>query len=243
MGEFRKSKGLTIARILCVVFVAVVSQVSSGLAAEVVAIGDFAVVEHGRGHRDARTLNIYAAGTAKRPHLVGSIRTHNQSHALQYLVAHKRYVLAQYWTELEVYDISDPVNPHLVRIFNLKPNHAPWAGGGMVVDGEIATILNTTVSAELRMRGQPQEWSVVPLRPTTELGERTEGLYNDQSRRANPDDFAFCCPRTIYLNGGVFVVEWIISSQTAGLIKYEQHLRLVGSKARVLIDTAEETID
>jgi len=111
------------------------------------------------------------------------------------------------------------------------------------MENEKLIILGTTCSAELVVRGQPSEWELHNLEPTLELQHRTVALYNSESRLKDPADVYANggSPRTIQLNGGVFEVIWEVR-RGGNTIKYEQYLRPVGSKQRLLVGSEFETI-
>lgn len=103
------------------------SQMANALAVQICPLNKIAVIESREWNR--RSLKVVQTDHRKRPIVVGTVQTKNQSYALNELVAYENYVVAQFWNELEIYDVSDRHNPRLVRLLNLKETHSPWGGG------------------------------------------------------------------------------------------------------------------
>jgi len=208
--------------------------------AHVVALDAVAVVEiqttgcHG--------LKAVARDDAKRLVVQGSVCM-KKSFALHHLTHHGRYVIANLWTEVEVYDFADPKRPQLVRSITLDETHPRWGGGGVVNEGDTLLVLGTTVSAEISMSGTPSEWRVRNLDVTPELKRRTETLYSAESRQKDPADLAGGGPRVVPLDGGRFEVRWETTRPSRGLVRHRQFLRAPDTGAKLLIDTQDETID
>jgi len=215
---------------------------ANALAAQICSLDQAAVFVNEREGK--RSLNVVQIGPMKTPVVVGSISTVNQSFALHKLAAHNNYVVAQFWNQIEIYDVSEPSKVRVVKQIDLKETHSSWGGGGILEDGEKIIILGTTCSAELLVKGKPSEWVLKNLEPTLELKRRTEALYNSELRLLDPDDVYANggSPRTIQLKGKVFEVIWEVAREGSS-IKYEQYLRPVGSKERLLTDSRIETID
>lgn len=217
-------------------------QMANALAAQICSLDQAAVFVNEREGK--RSLNVVQIGPMKTPVVVGSISTVNQSVALHKLAAHNNYVVAQFWNQIEIYDVSEPSKVRLVKQIDLKETHSSWGGGGILEDGEKIIILGTTCSAELVVKGKPSEWVLKNLEPTLELKRRTEALYNSELRLLDPDDVYANggSPRIIQLKGKVFEVIWEVTRE-ASSIKYDQYLHPVGSKERLLTDSRIETID
>ena len=209
-------------------------------AAQVVAVDAVAVFE-------ARTagchaLKAVAPNDAKRLVVQGSVCM-KKTFALHHLTQHGRYVIANLWTEIEVYDFADPKRPQLVRSLTLDETHPRWGGGGLVKEGDTLLVLGTTVAAEVSMSGDPSAWRVRNLDVTPELKRRTESLYSAASRQKDPADLLGGDPRVVPLDGGRFEVRWDTTRPRRGVVRHRQYLRALKSGATLLIDTHHETID
>jgi hypothetical protein len=209
-------------------------------AAQVVALDVVAVVEAQTA--GCHALNAVALNDAKRLVVQGSVCM-KKTFALHHLTQHGRFVIANLWTEVEVYDFADPKRPQLVRSLTLDETHPRWGGGGLVKEEDTLLVLGTTVSAEVSMSGAPSEWRVRNLDVTPELKRRTERLYSTESRQKDPADLLGGDPRVVPLEGGRFEVRWDTSRPRRGVVRHRQYLRALESGATLLIDTHDETID
>lgn len=209
-------------------------------AAQVVALDTVVVFE--AQNTGCHALNAAALNDARRLVVQGSVCM-KKTFALHHLAQHGRYVIANLWTEIEVYDFADPKRPQLVRSLTLDETHPRWGGGGVIKDGDTLLVLGTTVSAELAMSGDPAAWRVRNLDVTPELKRRTESLYSAASRQKDPADLLGGDPRVVPLNGGRFEVRWDTTRPRRGVVRHRQYLRALESGATLLIDTHDETID
>lgn len=209
-------------------------------AAQVIALDGVAVVE--TQSAGCHALKAVALDDAKRLVVQGSVCM-KKSAALHHLTRRGRYVIANLWTDIEIYDFADPKRPQLVRSFALDETHPAWGGGGLVNEGDRMLVLGTTVSAELSMSGAPSEWRVRNLDVTPDLKRRTENLYSAESREKDPSEALGADTRVVPLDGRVFEVRWDATRPQRGVIRHRQYLRARQSGATLLIDTQDETID
>jgi len=209
-------------------------------AAQVIALDGVAVFEAQTA--GCHALKAVALDDAKRLAVQGSVCM-KKSAALHHLARRGRYVIANLWTDVEIYDFADPKRPQLVRSFTLDETHPAWSGGGLINEGDRLLVLGTTVSAELSMSGAPSEWRARNLDVTPDLKRRTENLYSTESREKDPSESLGADARVVPLDSRLFEVRWEATRPQRGVIRHRQYLRARQSGATLLIDTQDETID
>ena len=226
--------------IVGVALIAGLSSSAPAFAAQVIARDGVAVFEaHTTG---CHALRAVALDDARRFVVQGSVCM-KKSAALHHLARRGRYVIANLWTDIEIYDFADPKRPQLVRSFILDETHPAWGGGGLVNEGDRMLVLGTTVSAELSMSGAPSEWRVRNLDVTPDLKRRTENFSSGESREKDPSESLGADTRVVPLDGRLFEVRWDATRPQRGVIRHRQYLRARQSGATLLIDTRDETID
>ena len=227
-------------RIAGLAVIVVLTSGAPAFAAQVIALDGLVVFEAQTA--GCHALRAVALDDARRLVVQGSVCM-KKSAALHHLTRRGRYVIANLWTDIEIYDFADPKRPQLVRSFTLDETHPAWGGGGLVNEGDRLLVLGTTVSAELSMSGAPSEWRVRNLDVTPDLKRRTERLYSAESREKDPSESVGADSRVVPLDGQLFEVRWAATRPQRGVIRHRQYLRARPSGATLLLDTQDETID
>ena len=235
----RRVSGVVLVRVVAGLTVVLMTG-ASACGAQVDALDAVAVFEVQSG--GCHALKAVGLDDAKRLVVQGSVCM-KKPFALHRLTHRGHYVIANLWTEIEVYDFTDPKRPQFVRSFTLDETHTAWGGGGLVHEGGKLLVLGTTVSAELSLLGAPSEWRVRNIDVTPELRRRTESLYSGELRQKDPADMLGGEPRVVPLAGGRFEVRWDTTTPRRGLVRHRQYLRAPQLGAELLIDTNDETID
>lgn len=228
-------------KVFIVVLACCLARTGIASAVEVCAIGHGAVVEAKIDERHALlSIQKNEVGEAVS---VASIETLDQNSAMHKLVVHGRYVIAQLWKNLEIYDFSNPMKPKLVRQLELNDPESPWVAFGVLQEKNKLTYFGEKGATEVNLTNTVSEWTLTYLQSSPDLQRRRINATNYNSRLQDPADKLGGAPRTISLLGGEFEVVWEGGQLEVGLIQFRQYLRSLGAEYRLLIDTIDETID
>ena len=120
----------------------------------------------------SRRFNVVILDDTTELKTIGQVET-QADHNVDAYSNYKSYLIVLLWNQVEVYDLRNPIEPTLVKSFELQ-EHESWPGCGRIIkDDKKFLLLSTKTTAELMMDDDIAKWKINKIRRTKELHEKT----------------------------------------------------------------------
>ncbi|MBU0700059.1 hypothetical protein KKE26_01990 [bacterium] len=119
-----------------------------------------------------KTIHIVVLDDNQPLEIAGSIQSHIDAN-VDAFANYKKYLIALLWNYVEIFDLSNPKIPRLVKMYKLE-EHKPWPGHDRIIkDGNTFLLLSTKTSSRLIMDEKIEKWQLEPFNRTEEIHKST----------------------------------------------------------------------
>lgn len=119
-----------------------------------------------------KTIHIVVLDDNKPLEIAGSIQSRIDAN-VDAFSNYKNFLIALLWNHVEIFDLSNPKIPRLVKTYKLE-EHRPWPGYGRIIkEGNTFLLLSTKTSSKLIMDDKVEKWQLEPFNRTEEIHKST----------------------------------------------------------------------
>ena len=119
-----------------------------------------------------KTIHIVVLDDNRPLEVAGSIQSHIDAN-VDAFSNYKNFIIVLLWNHVEIFDLSKPEAPRLVKTYKLE-EHKPWPGYGRIIkEGNTFLLLSTKTSSRLIMDDKVEKWQLEPFNRTEEIHNAT----------------------------------------------------------------------
>lgn len=119
-----------------------------------------------------KTIHVVVLDDNQPLEIAGSVQSHVDAN-VDAFSNYKNFLITLLWNQVEIFDLSNPEMPRLVKTYKLE-EHKPWPGYGRIIkEGNTFLLLSTKTSSKLIMDDNVEKWQLEPFNRTEEIHKST----------------------------------------------------------------------